>query len=96
MCYKNWANDTMKRIINKLEITAPQIGASFPHATKDGIYTFEGSQFWTNGFWPGILWMAYQNTKNEKYSLIRALFSWLIMYHQNKNTPRRRVFVLVE
>ena len=68
MCYKNWANDTMKRIINKLEITAPQIGASFPHATKDGIYTFEGSQFWTNGFWPGILWMAYQNTKNEKFA----------------------------
>ncbi|MBQ7574002.1 MAG: glycoside hydrolase family 88 protein [Clostridia bacterium] len=70
MCYKNWANDTMNRILNKLESTALQIGASFPHATKDGIYTFEGSQFWTNGFWPGILWMAYQNTKDEKFANI--------------------------
>lgn len=68
MCYKSWANDTMNRIIRKLETTMPQIGASFPHATKDGIYTFEGSQFWTNGFWPGILWMAYQYTKDEKFA----------------------------
>ena len=68
MNYKNWANDTMERIIKKLEVTLPEIGASFPHATKDGIYTFEGSQFWTNGFWPGILWMAYQRTKDEKFA----------------------------
>lgn len=68
MDYTKWANDTMKRIISKLEITATEIGVSFPHAAKEGVYNCEGSQFWTNGFWPGILWIAFQETQNEKFA----------------------------
>lgn len=70
MEYKNWSVDTMNRIVKKLEITAHQIGARFPHASTDGIYDNKSADWWTNGFWPGILWIAYQYSKNEEFAKI--------------------------
>lgn len=70
MEHKQWAEQTMNRILKKLETTAPAIGARFPHASPDGVYDNKGAQWWTNGFWPGILWMGYQQTKNEQYAEI--------------------------
>lgn len=68
--YKKWAEETMSRVLNKLEKTAPVIGARFPHITEGGEFDEAGVSWWTNGFWPGILWLAYQQTKNEKYANI--------------------------
>lgn len=64
---QTWAEQTMQRILKKLEKTAPQIGANFPHASKDGKYNDEPLS-WVSGFWPGILWLAYQETGNKQYA----------------------------
>lgn len=70
--YKSWAENTMQKIIDKLNITAPKIGARFPHVCKEREYDEERAKWWTNGFWPGILWMAYQQTKDEKFASLAA------------------------
>lgn len=63
-----WAKQTMHRILNKLEKTIPEIGAGFPHATNGAEYDKNSPDWWTAGFWPGILWMAYQQTKSKEYA----------------------------
>lgn len=67
---KLWAESTMRRIIEKLDKTADEIGASFPHTTRGDAYNNEDVSWWTNGFWPGILWTAYLVSSNEKYARI--------------------------
>jgi len=68
MNYKDWATETMKRILSKLEKTAPAIGARFPHMSEGKEFDEQAPRWWTNGFWPGLLWIAYQQTQNEMYA----------------------------
>ncbi len=68
MNYKNWAEETMERILSKLEKTAEEIGPRFPHMSEGKEFDEKAPRWWTNGFWPGLLWIAYQQTKNEKYA----------------------------
>ena len=70
MNYEIWAQATIERIISKLNTTSDKIGAGFPHKTTGGAFNEEAPSWWTNGFWPGILWLAYIHTKDEKYSQI--------------------------
>lgn len=70
--YKQWAEETMQRILKKLDVTADEIGPRFPHVCKDKEYDNEQPRWWTNGFWPGILWMAYQQTSKKKFAEIAA------------------------
>ena len=70
MDYIAWAEKTMERILEKLEDTAEKIGPRFPHVTKGREFDEKIPSWWTNGFWPGILWIAYKYTKNEKYASI--------------------------
>ena len=72
--YQSWAEKTMKRILKKLDHTVSEIGAGFPHVCRDGKYDdmTDKIQWWTNGFWPAILWLAYQQTGDEKFSKIAA------------------------
>lgn len=34
----------------------------------------DGLNWWTNGFWGGIMWLLYQDTKEEKYAQIARVF----------------------
>ncbi len=70
MNYEIWAQATMERIIRKLNVTSEKIGDGFPHKTTGGAFNEEAPSWWTNGFWPGILWLAYVHTNDEKYSKI--------------------------
>ncbi len=36
-------------------------------ASVGGIYPSIGNDDWTNGFWTGMLWLAYEFTENDKY-----------------------------
>lgn len=62
-----WARQTMTRILEKLEKTASEIGASFPHVSVTGKYDNIEPRWWVSGFWPGILWLAYQQTGLKEY-----------------------------
>ena len=65
---KQWATETMEKIVRKLRQTAPQIGASFPHACAENTYDNMHPDWWTNGFWPGMLWMAYRETGDKMFA----------------------------
>jgi unsaturated chondroitin disaccharide hydrolase len=61
--------EALDKVLAKLERTSSRIGDSVPYRTTNGVYDDLTGEidWWTNGFWPGILWLAYRETKNEKY-----------------------------
>lgn len=63
----NGLDNWRQRLIDKLEVTTQRIGASFPHAAVDGRYSDESVDWWTNGFWPGMLWLAWRSSQNPRF-----------------------------
>ena len=60
-----------EEVIAKLNRTAPVIGSTFPHVESDGKWKQEDDiTWWTNGFWPGIMWQVYDITKNDTFKII--------------------------
>lgn len=69
---REWAEEIWDKIEKKLEHTAPLVGDSFfPYTTENGRfinpYDKELPEWWTNGFWVGILWKMYEFTKMPMY-----------------------------
>lgn len=60
-----------EQLKEKFDNTNDLIGANFLHLSKGDYWeqyaANEGISWWTNGFWPGILWLMYIETGDEKY-----------------------------
>lgn len=63
---KCWVDQAWEKVVQKISRTSKRIGAQFPHAGKNGQYDFEEPYWWTSGFWPGLLWLVYRDTKDER------------------------------
>lgn len=61
-----WVNEAWKKVNEKVERTSKRIGAHFPHASENGQYVLAEPYWWTAGFWPGLLWQLYRESKNEE------------------------------
>ncbi|WP_141692475.1 glycoside hydrolase family 88 protein [Paenibacillus pectinilyticus] len=59
-----WADEVWGKIVAKVERTSKRIGATFPYASANGTYNNETNDWWTNGFWPGLLWLIYKENEN--------------------------------
>ncbi|SFS52189.1 glycoside hydrolase family 88 protein [Paenibacillus sp. BC26] len=57
---KQWVDEAWERTILKVKRTSARIGANFPHASQGGRYGLEQPQWWTAGFWPGMLWLLQE------------------------------------
>ncbi len=57
-----------KLAIEKIRRNSEKIGATFPHVGigANGEFNNEPIHFWTNGFWGGLLWLAYRETHDSK------------------------------
>lgn len=67
--------DILRLLLEKGERMLQQIGDKSPHVAKaDGIYDDMRLDWWTSGFWPGILWIMYDLT--GKPSFKEAAWSW--------------------
>ena len=67
---KNWVDEIWAKIDSKLRTVAPLNKDKIPYTTVDGVYNDmakEDITWWTNGFWPGMMWLMYVGTKNEMY-----------------------------
>lgn len=54
--------------VSRVEEGMKTFKETYPHsASVNGIYGENTNTDWTNGFWSGMLWLAYEFTKNEKY-----------------------------
>jgi unsaturated chondroitin disaccharide hydrolase len=68
---QEWIEQTYQKLLIKMKAECARIGTMIPYSTKDGTYHDldmpGGINFWTNGFWPGMLWQMYQATGEESY-----------------------------
>ncbi len=59
----NWKTEAWNFIEEKTKLNNDRIGVNFPHASENKHYKLENEQWWTAGFWPGILWQVYLKNK---------------------------------
>jgi unsaturated chondroitin disaccharide hydrolase len=67
---QNWVNEVWNKIDFKLQRTAVRSSDKLPYTAYHGVHndmSKTGITWWTNGFWPGILWMMYGATGNVQY-----------------------------
>ena len=57
--------ELMKKICDKELQNVKNIGASFPYNDVDGKFRIAAPTFWTNGFYPGLLWICYLESKDK-------------------------------
>jgi unsaturated chondroitin disaccharide hydrolase len=58
---------TLEKAFAKVTKTAGRVKDAIPYRTTGGRYddlSQSDISWWTNGFWPGILWLAYRETKD--------------------------------
>ena len=65
----NWKEEAWRFIDEKTKLNNERIGDNFPHSVKDKHYQLENEQWWTAGFWPGILWRVYLKNGDEKLKI---------------------------
>ncbi|WP_291526825.1 glycoside hydrolase family 88 protein [Bifidobacterium sp. UBA744] len=67
-----WAAEIAAKLETKFAAERDREGSKIPYIAESGRYeedmaeTFPG--WWTNGFWPGILWQMFAATGEESYS----------------------------
>ncbi|WP_433620644.1 glycoside hydrolase family 88 protein [Paenibacillus cellulositrophicus] len=61
-----WVNEAWGKALDKVRRTSQRIGAGFPHASPNGEYVLEPPHWWTAGFWPGLLWLLYNGSGDER------------------------------
>jgi unsaturated chondroitin disaccharide hydrolase len=67
---RRWADLVWEKIIVKMSAQCDRLGSSVPYAAINGRYTDKMTDnifWWTNGFWPGMLWIMYHAAKEDKY-----------------------------
>lgn len=80
--YKVWAESVLEKVREKMAWVSEKNKDKIPYTTDaDGNYDDradagrdwnhdDGLNWWTNGFWGGIMWLLYQDTGEEKYAEI--------------------------
>ncbi|MGC6767522.1 glycoside hydrolase family 88 protein [Enterococcus sp. LJL128] len=65
---EEWLNNQIDFCIQQLEKNMLRFGNQFPSASAvNGQYRIKANDDWTNGFWTGMLWLAYEWTGKEKF-----------------------------
>lgn len=65
-----WLDDAWNKALEKTRCNSGKIGAEFPHASQGGKYLLEAPNWWTAGFWPGMLWQFYSESGDENLKMI--------------------------
>jgi unsaturated chondroitin disaccharide hydrolase len=67
---REWAETILGKLNAKLKAECIRLGDAIPYIAKDGHYhdlAGEDINWWTNGFWPGMLWQMYHATNDAVY-----------------------------
>jgi len=67
---KQWIDETFTKIDKKLQKVSVRSRNKLPYTAIDGVHNDEHTErpwWWTNGFWGGMMWLMYQETKNDTY-----------------------------
>lgn len=78
--YEEWVEEIIEKVREKMTWVSEKNKNKIPYTTDEqGNYDDrsdeainwrldDGINWWTNGFWGGIMWLLYQDTKDEKYA----------------------------
>lgn len=67
---KAWIDETWEKLDKKLKIVSEKSKNKIPYTTVNGVHdnmVEKDITWWTNGFWPGMMWLMYVGTKDEHY-----------------------------
>ena len=71
---KAWIDATWEKIEAKLSVTSVLSKNKIPYSTIEGVHDDciiskvpHSIDWWTNGFWPGMMWLMYDATGEDKY-----------------------------
>lgn len=63
-----WMRDELDRACAVLKRNMQRFGTDFPSAcATNGVYRIKKNDDWTNGFWTGMLWIAYEHTGDRAF-----------------------------
>ena len=66
-----WIDQLYEKLCVKLKAECERVGSKIPYISVNGKYhdndSPEGIRWWTNGYWPGILWQMYYATRDPEY-----------------------------
>jgi unsaturated chondroitin disaccharide hydrolase len=65
MDIKTWAETIWPKIKAKVAVQRERLGTAIPYMVCNGRWDDKAAEniyWWTNGFWPGILWLVYHGT----------------------------------
>ncbi|GKW17733.1 glycosyl hydrolase [Pectobacterium carotovorum subsp. carotovorum] len=63
-----WLNDAIQDVLKKVDEMLPRFSHTFPAASaSEGRYPAVEKVDWTEGFWTGMLWLAWEVTGDDKY-----------------------------
>ncbi|RAP73548.1 glycoside hydrolase family 88 protein [Paenibacillus montanisoli] len=80
----------MERLQKKVDGMIVRIGDKCPEAAgSDGIYRHREPDYWTSGFWPGLLWVMYAQTGKTHYK--EAAWNWDARLSQYLNKPTQEI-----
>ena len=69
---KSFIDETWAKLERKLARVAVKSRDKIPYTTFDGVHddrSGEQINWWTNGFWGGLMWLMYIGTKNEEFKI---------------------------
>ena len=78
---KKWMEEVVHKIKEKMEWVSEKSKYKIPYTTINGTHDNrvdssrqwnidDGVNWWTNGFWGGMMWLMYHETKEERYAEI--------------------------
>lgn len=69
--HTEWINSTWEKLDKKLSKIAIKSREKVPYTTVDGVHDDKRNEidWWTNGFFGGLMWLMYVGTKNEEYKI---------------------------
>ena len=74
---KKWINDTVELIKQKMSFVSERSKNKIPYTTVNGTHDDKSLSnngndinWWTNGFFGGMMWLMYNETKDERYAKI--------------------------
>lgn len=69
--FQLWLDETYEKLCTKMKAECARVGSNIPYFPYEGRYVDcmmpDGISWWTNGFWPGMLWQMYHATEDEQY-----------------------------
>lgn len=83
--YEKWADQVIEKIRTKMAWVSEKNRDKIPYTTdSEGNYDDrsdtakewgldDGLNWWTNGFWGGMMWLMYQDTQDERYAEIARI-----------------------